>query len=187
MIPNVLQMANQLIAGVLFNGATALDGTTGNGHDTRFLAEQVGAAGHVYGFDIQAEAIQATGAALEYASLHQRVTLIQADHATLSEHLPADTSLHAAMFNLGYLPHGNKHVITKPESTLAALEAALERLERGGVLTAVLYPGHEGGTTEAEAVLAWAHTLPREEVEAAWYRPLNVRRPSPSLVVVGKR
>lgn len=41
-------------------GAVAIDATTGDGHDTPHLAQAVGSGGHVYGFDIQAQAIART-------------------------------------------------------------------------------------------------------------------------------
>ena len=40
-------------------GDTVVDATMGNGHDTLFLAEQVGPEGHVCAFDIQAGSVPA--------------------------------------------------------------------------------------------------------------------------------
>lgn len=187
MIPNVLELAKTFIAGALSKGNIAFDGTVGNGYDTLFMAEQVGAEGRVYGFDIQAEAIERTHAQLEAVGVAEQVTLIHTDHALLQAYLPPDTLLHAAMFNLGYLPHGDKQIITRRESTLTALEATFERLVKGGVLTVVIYPGHEGGDDEAQAVLAWARGLSPEQAKVVWYQPLNARRPAPSLIAIGKR
>jgi predicted methyltransferase len=187
MIPNVLELAKTFIAGALATGNIALDGTVGNGYDTLFMAEQVGTEGRVYGFDIQAEAIERAHAQLEASGAEGQVTLIHANHSLLQSYLPPDTLLHAAMFNLGYLPHGDKSIITQSESTLAALGATFERLVRGGVLTVVIYPGHEGGDDEAQAVLGWARGLSPEQAKVVWYQPLNARRPAPSLVAIGKR
>jgi SAM-dependent methyltransferase len=187
MIPNVLELAKTFIAQVLPKGGIALDGTVGNGYDTLFLAEQVGAEGKVFGFDIQAEAIERAHAQLDAMEMGTQVTLIHADHALLNEHLPSDISFHAAMYNLGYLPHGDKSIITQSASTLAALGATFEKLVKGGVLTVVIYPGHEGGNDEAQAVLAWARSLSPEQAKVVWYQPLNARRPAPSLIAIGKR
>ena len=49
--------AAELIEGALHPGARALDATLGNGHDALWLCGLVGDAGHVYGFDVQAEAV----------------------------------------------------------------------------------------------------------------------------------
>jgi predicted methyltransferase len=187
MIPNVLELAKTFIVGALPPGGVAVDGTVGNGYDTVFLAEQVGAEGRVYGFDIQDEALERTRSLLEAMELTERVTLVHASHALLTDFLPPDVTFHAGMFNLGYLPHGDKTIITQRESTLTALDQTFARLVKGGVLTIVIYPGHEGGNDEAEAVVAWAKNFPPEQAKVVWYQPLNSRRPAPSLVALQKR
>lgn len=187
MIPNVLELAKSFVTGALSPGGIVLDGTVGNGYDTVFLAEQVGPTGRVYGFDIQAEALERTRMLLEAQHLTGQVTLIHASHALLATHLPASTIFDAAMFNLGYLPHGDKTVITRTDSTLTALTLTFQQLRKGGVLTIVIYPGHEGGNEEAGAVVAWAKAFPPEQAKVVWYQPLNARRPAPSLVALQKR
>lgn len=48
-------------------------------------------------------------------------------------------------FNLGYLPGGDKEIITRSETTLLALEAAKRILIPGGLISIVVYVGHPGG------------------------------------------
>jgi predicted methyltransferase len=186
-LPTVLELAKQYIEAVLPMGGVALDGTMGNGYDTLFLAQRVGAAGRVYAFDVQPEALDATHRRLESEGVAERVTLIHASHAEMTQHLPANITLHAAMYNLGYLPHGDKSVITHAASTLAALSETLTRLVAGGILTVVLYPGHAGGDDEAAAVIAWAQGLLPDVAQIQWTQSFNTRRPAPSLLIIGKR
>ncbi len=47
--------------------------------------------------------------------------------------------------NLGYLPGGDRAIITRSESTLAALDQSLTSLAVGGRVAVVVYPGHAGG------------------------------------------
>lgn len=47
-------------------------------------------------------------------------------------------------FNLGYLPWGDKDLMTQPETTTAAVQTALDILAPEGVLSVVSYTGHEG-------------------------------------------
>jgi Putative rRNA methylase len=47
-------------------------------------------------------------------------------------------------FNLGYLPGSSKELVTKPDTTLAALDAALEVVMVGGLVSIAVYVGHEG-------------------------------------------
>src|SRR5690606_17886923 len=103
-----------------------------------------------------------------------RLVLFLARHERMAELLPA--ALHgqvaAVMFNLGYLPgeDGDKGIVTKPGTTVAALDAALGLLRPGGVITVAVYPGHDGGREEADAVDAWFRQLPPSEGQAVVYR-----------------
>lgn len=48
-------------------------------------------------------------------------------------------------FNLGYLPGGDKTLITEPQITLEALNVAKDILMPGGLISLVVYVGHPGG------------------------------------------
>ena len=122
--------ARLFIGEALLPGSVVVDATMGNGRDTLFLAGAVGPAGRVYAFDIQPAALKATAALLAEAGLADRAQLIQADHSLLQQHLPGPVD--AVMFNLGYLPGGDHSTITRPDSTRAALQAALSLLAPGG-------------------------------------------------------
>jgi predicted methyltransferase len=187
-LPSILESARSLIARALPTGGIAVDGTVGNGHDTLFLAERVGERGMVYGFDIQEEALASARRRLEEAGCFERVRLFLRGHEEMDEVLPPELKgrVHAAMFNLGYLPHGNPAIITRPDTTVQALTHALEWLAPGGMLTAVLYTGHPGGQEEAEQVLAWAGSLSPKLCQVMWQQLVN-RRQAPSLLAVEKR
>ncbi len=166
----------------------AVDATAGNGHDTLFLAENVGPRGRVLAFDVQERALAAASARLREAGLLGRVLFVAAGHETLGGYLPqggtqsgartgpqdgppvrktvadavTDALVDAAMFNLGFLPGSDKAVVTRPESTLAALRVLETRLRAGGVVSVHCYAGHPGGAEEADAVERWARALPWE-------------------------
>lgn len=156
-IPLVKQVHDYL-ADIIQPGDNVIDATTGNGHDTVFLAERVGETGKVYGFDIQRQAIDATTQRLRESNLIRRVVLINAGHETLQQHLPVDltSKVKAIVFNLGYLPGGDKSLITRGATTIEALENAKPLLAGGGVISILAYTGHPGGRGEAEAVKNWA-------------------------------
>jgi len=146
--------AKERVAQVLQQGEVAVDATMGNGWDTLFLAEQVGPKGLVFGFDVQQEAVTATEKRLRRADLLECGTLLLRGHQEMAEIVPAGVG--AVMFNLGYLPYAKREVVTRAETTLAALDAAAELLRVGGLLTVICYRGHAGGQEEARAVLDWA-------------------------------
>ncbi|RRJ64423.1 methyltransferase domain-containing protein [Paenibacillus oralis] len=189
---SVLSMAHKLAGERLQPGDPAVDATAGTGADTLFLAKACGPKGRVFAFDIQPQALNLTRERLgkEEPSSLAGVTLIERSHAEMEAALPAEVHgrLGAVMFNLGYLPAAGADpaLITQPGSTLPALEAAVRLLRPRGILTAVLYPGHPGGDTEARAVEAWAASLPSAAGQAIVYRQLQ--RPSaPYLVAIEKK
>jgi hypothetical protein len=68
---------------LLHNGETVIDATVGNGNDTCFLAEKIAPNGRVYGFDIQAQALEKTRSALDHRFLAAYAVLINASHADM--------------------------------------------------------------------------------------------------------
>lgn len=188
-IQSVLDFAHEVATGTLEPGDVAVDATVGNGHDTLVLAQTVGAAGQVYGFDVQAEAIRQTRSRLVSTGVDAQVDLLQAGHEAMCRHIPSRShgEVGAVMFNLGYLPGSESSLTTRPQTTLPALDGALEILRPGGVVTIVLYTGHEGGAEEAAAVDAWAADLPQSDVHALSYRFVNQGNHPPRLVALEKR
>ena len=128
----------------LSEGDVAVDFTMGNGNDTLFLSKAVGEKGKVYAFDIQEDALISTRAHLEANGAPENYTLICASHHRVKEFVTEP--IKAGMFNLGYLPRsGRKAVTTMRETTMPAVEAAIELLAPDGVLIVAIYPGHEEG------------------------------------------
>jgi predicted methyltransferase len=186
---SILDFAHTLATGALERGDVAVDATVGNGHDTVALARAVGPEGRVYGVDVQAEAVASTRDRLRTEGLEEGVTLVQAGHEHLPEHLPAAVhgAVGAVTFNLGYLPGSDSDRTTRPDTTLQALEAATQILRPGGVATVVLYTGHAGGPAEAAAVDAWAADLPQARFRVLSYRFVNQRNDPPRLIALEKR
>ncbi|MDD4913465.1 MAG: class I SAM-dependent methyltransferase [Methylococcales bacterium] len=187
---SLLETAHAMVGGCLWAGGVAIDATVGNGHDTLFLAGCVGEQGRVFGFDIQARAVASTRQRLLAEGVAQRVSLFHCSHALMTECLPAEAGgrVGAAMFNLGYLPGGDKTLVTHAGATLAALDAAGGLLAAGGVMTVLAYPGHIGGAAEAGAVADWCReqALRRrfavELIESAYPQPA-----APRLFVIRKQ
>lgn len=154
MVP-VTRQAHDWLRTKIPPGGRVVDATAGNGHDTLFLAQLVGPDGRVFAVDIQLEALVATKSRL--GELMDRVTLVEGDHAELGRHIPTEWHgrVDAVVFNLGYLPGGDKQVITRAPSTLAALRQSLAILKEGGALCVVAYPAHPGGSEEVAIVRDW--------------------------------
>ncbi len=150
--------AHLLLRETVKPGAWVVDATVGNGFDTLFLAALVGPQGRVFGFDVQQQALAEAARRL---TGHPQVMLIHCGHERMAECLPAEAPgrIAAVMFNLGYLPGAAKNMITHAETTLPALDQALDALAIGGLVTLVVYPAHPGGADEAACVRAHVERL----------------------------
>ena len=129
---------------VVKEGDVVIDATLGNGHDTLELAQLVGETGHVYGFDIQKDAVEHTRARLENEGLAARCSLYQLGHEQMLTKV--SVPVRYVSFNLGWLPGGDKTITTLWPTTKKALESALSLLLPLGVCTVCAYPGHLEGT-----------------------------------------
>lgn len=184
----VLRNARHLAADYMIRsireGDRVIDATMGNGKDTLFLCELVGETGHVYAFDVQAEAVERTKERVKEAGYDGRATLLLAGHETMAEHVKE--LVQAVMFNLGWLPGAEHIVTTKTETTLAAVRAACNLIAPGGIVTVCVYPGHEEGTRELSALLEYAASLDVRRFNVAHHRFLNASLQTPQLILIQK-
>ncbi|MGK0185100.1 MAG: putative methyltransferase [Verrucomicrobiales bacterium] len=187
-LPRATELAHSWVAAHLPAGGIAIDATAGNGHDTLFLAHTCGASGKVFAFDIQQEAIDATRARLSDADVHH-VELHQLCHSQITSTIPQALAgqVDAIMFNLGYLPGGDKECLTQTATTLRAIEHSLPLLTPGGIMTIAIYPGHPGGDKETAAVQEYAANLSAPDWHAAHFRPLNQPKRPPELIGIVRR
>lgn len=189
-------MAHRLVCEVLEPGQLAVDLTAGKGLDTRLLYEAVGSAGRVLGFDIQAAAITLTqerlaamGAAVRLLPVGAVVPqaagvyLTQQCHSQLAQVVQEPVA--AVMANLGFLPGSDGQIITRPATTLRALEQSAARLMPGGRLVVVVYVGHPGGADEGRAVDRFFQQLPSAQWQVLRTQVAN-RSDAPYLLAAQK-
>jgi len=155
----------------LKEGDIAADFTMGNGHDTLFLSKTVGEKGFVYAFDIQPSALESTEKRLVENNAPNNYKLICDSHHNAREYIK--TPIKAGMFNLGYLPGGDKSITTKRETTLKAIETAIDLLDKDGILLIAVYPGHEEGEIEGELINEMLSKFDRREFCCAKFRIIN--------------
>ena len=168
---DLLSLHKQFILTHLKEGDVCADFTMGNGHDTEFLSKTVGENGHVYAFDIQPQAVASTAENLKAAGCPENYTLICDSHHKAAEYI--HEPIKAGMFNLGWLPGGDKSITTLRETTLPAVQAAVRLLdEDGGILLAV-YPGHEEGRAEGELITEFLSTLDRRKICCSKFQIVN--------------
>lgn len=177
--------AAEIIEKALFEGACAVDATLGNGHDAQWLCSLVGEKGCVYGFDVQKEAVESSRERIESAGYVNRARLILDGHQNMLDHIERN-SVDAVMFNLGWLPGAEHGITTHTETTLQAVNAALELLKEDGVMTVCVYPGHAEGAREREALIDWAKNLDEKRYDAMLKCYLNQSNSPPLCIAIKK-
>ncbi|HSO58987.1 MAG TPA: class I SAM-dependent methyltransferase [Paenisporosarcina sp.] len=181
-LERVLPYVKTLLKSSVSSGDIVIDGTAGNGHDTLFLAELVGSTGHVYAFDVQQTAVEAT--LLRVSEWQESVSVIHSGHELIADYVSKEIS--AAVFNLGYLPGADHSVITQPHTTIKAIDSCLDLLKVNGLIVLVVYHGHEGGATERDVLLKYVSSLPQSFVHVLKYEFVNQQNHPPFVLVIEK-
>ncbi|MGN7478004.1 class I SAM-dependent methyltransferase [Solibacillus silvestris] len=184
MIERVIQYAQTLLKRAVSEGDITVDATAGNGHDTLFLANLVGDDGYVYAFDIQKQAVDATLHRLLDNALEHRAIVLKDGHENVTKYINKQVA--AAIFNLGYLPGSNHEIVTKPNTTIQAIESLLNLLKVGGIIVLVVYHGHEGGKDERDEVIRYVSNLPQKYVHVLRYEFMNQKNDPPFLIALEK-
>ena len=155
-----VRLVQDYLAAHLPHAALCIDATCGNGGDTAFLCGITAPEGKVVGFDVQEAAIASTRKHLEQLGVPAaRYELHCQSHADLLQIVQPGTA-DAVMFNFGWLPGADHAVFSTAQSSIPALQAALEAVRPGGVVSAILYSGQVIGTDEKQTVLEYLRALP---------------------------
>lgn len=177
--------ASEMIEPAMYPGARAVDATMGNGHDTCWLCGLAGDEGRVYGFDVQKEAVDNTRKRLCQAGYESRAVLFHAGHENMAALI--DEKVDVIMFNLGWLPGAEHGVTTRVDTTLKAVEAGLDLLREDGLMTICIYPGHEEGTRELQALMAWAQKIDDRRYDAMVKTYVNQPNHPPLMLAIKKK
>ena len=105
---------------------------------------------------------------------------------SMSDHIP-EKSASAVVFNLGYLPGGDHSITTKADTTLEGLGVALRTIRPGGIVTVVMYDGHEEGAEEKKAILEWAENLDQSRYHVAYVSLLNQKKHPPEILWITRK
>jgi len=186
---SLTRTAHDLIETVLRPGDRAIDATVGNGHDTLFLARCVGDTGRVFGFDIQSHALRKTSDKLAQQGMTARTTLFNVDHSKMGQTIPIDSrgKIKVVMFNLGYLPGGDKAITTQTANTVNAIAVAAGLTSAHGLISILAYPGHLEGALETSAVERYLYGLSAQEYNVRTLYSTHPNPSAPRLFVVEKK
>ncbi|WP_010168651.1 tRNA (mnm(5)s(2)U34)-methyltransferase [Candidatus Epulonipiscium viviparus] len=182
-LKQMLDYAKFLLTQAIAAGDSVVDATCGNGNDTLFLANLVGAEGKVYAFDIQDVAIAETTRLLAEHNI-DCVQVIKDGHEVAHKYM--ESSIAAAIFNLGYLPKGDHSITTQSHTTITAVDHLLDYLKPNGIIVLVVYHGHSNGKLEKRALRSFCQTLDQKSFSVLEYKFLNQKNNAPFIIAIEK-
>lgn len=183
-LPNALGMSREYAEKYIKSGDRVVDATAGRGTDTLLLSELVGKSGKVWSFDIQEEAIVSTKELLDKEGRYDNVILVKEGHEGMDEYI--DEEISCAVFNLGYLPGGDHSIHTKSETSINAMEKALELMKKEGIVLMVVYHGGDTGFEERDDVLEFCSELDQHRFTTSVTRFINQRGNPPIFICIQK-
>ncbi|WP_297281890.1 class I SAM-dependent methyltransferase [uncultured Anaerococcus sp.] len=180
MIERPTELAHELIRREE-NAKIAVDMTAGNGFDSKFILDEINPE-KLYAFDIQEEARDAN---LSLIGDRENFKFILDSHAKIDKYIKDKLDL--VVYNLGYLPKGDKKITTRADSTLESLEKTLKLLNKDGKVIMTIYPGHEEGLRESKRLETFLESLSYKEYTVLRMDYINKVNNPPYCVIIGKR
>ena len=91
------------------------------------------------------------------------------------------------MYNLGFLPGGNKEITTLAKTTMKSIGEGLELLDSNGIMTSAVYRGHAEGKNEEHFIMEYVRNLPKNIYGVMLHEYLNRAKTAPLLIVIEKK
>ena len=187
-IKKTTDLAMLIASQYAFEGSIIVDATCGNGHDTLMLAKTSPAK--LYGFDIQEVAVTSTKELLSQEGFESdiengTISIICDSHSNMHRYLTEKA--HIIMFNLGYLPGGDKTIVTQVSETYDAIQNSLELLAVDGVLCITMYSGHDEGQKEKDMLLKFGEELDSGIYHVAYINFLNQKKNPPEILLITRK
>lgn len=171
-----------IMGSIIKKGDTVIDATCGNGYDSVFIAEKIGKAGTLYCFDIQEAAIEKTKGSLLQLKDAPTFQMFQESHEKLDAHVTVKVD--CIFYNLGYLPTGDKSIITNSSSTIKSLQSAFLILKPNAIISMMCYLNHDD-RDEYNQVKNFLLTLNQLEYSITETNFI-LRKKSPVLLIIEK-
>ncbi|GAB6170264.1 class I SAM-dependent methyltransferase [Clostridium carnis] len=176
-VGEITDIAQSIIKNFLCERNIAIDATLGNGYDSDFLSENFKS---VYSFDIQSIACT-----LYLEKEKDNVKVINDSHDKFDIYIKEEVD--CIMYNLGFLPGGNKEITTIHSTTIESLKIGLSLLKKGGIITICIYNGHNEGKKEETCILEFLQNLPKSKYGVMLHSYLNRSSVAPILAVIEKK
>lgn len=176
-VGDISKISHYIIDEFLEEKDIAVDATLGNGYDTDFLSDKFN---KVYAFDIQECACDA------YKNRgKENVQVINDSHEKIKDYVKENAD--CIMYNLGFLPGGNKSITTMHESSLKSIKDGLELLKSGAMMSIAIYRGHDEGKIEENIIMDYVKNLPKSKYGVMNHCFLNRSEESPVLLIIERK
>ena len=154
--------------------------TAGNGNDSKFILDKKNPK-ILYAFDIQKLSQERCQ---KLIGQRENFKFILDDHKNIEKYIKEKIDLF--IYNLGFLPRGNKSITTNYKSVIKSLESALSLLNKNGLILITFYPGHEAGKDEAFYVGNFLKNLDQKKFQLIKYDFYNQINTPPFLISIRK-
>ena len=173
----ILDFSKKIIKEKIKHASVSIDATLGRGNDSLFLSS---ISDKVYAFDIQKEAIESSNELFKKANINNVQTILDS-HEHVDEYV---NNCDIAMFNLGYLPKGDKSIVTKVDTTLIAIKKIISMLNLNGIISIIFYPGCPSGNEESKIIGEYLKSINQKEFDVIKYEFVNQINNPPYVVMI---
>ncbi|MGI6787090.1 MAG: class I SAM-dependent methyltransferase [Acholeplasmataceae bacterium] len=145
----IVQLSHEILSSLVNENDIIIDATLGNGFDSLFLSPLVS---QIFSFDIQEMALNKSLETLKDVS---NVNCLLDSHLNYKKYL---INYDGVVFNLGFLPNGDKRITTTSITTINTLKLMVnDNLAR--FILIVVYPKHPEGSIESKDLLAYIKNI----------------------------
>ena len=116
---------------------------------------------------------------------HEHIQLKLGSHENLLSKI--DKTPDFIVFNLGYLPGGNRAIHTDTAITLKAVDLGLHKISVNGIIMIVAYPGTPDGKKEKDELASFLSHVSQKRFDVSYWQPANQVHEPPVLFVIQKR
>ncbi|MCL2323477.1 MAG: class I SAM-dependent methyltransferase [Oscillospiraceae bacterium] len=170
---SLINLYQNIVRSYVKKTQVAVDCTLGRGNDALFLNTIFD---KVYAFEIQEQAIQ------DFKEKNSKVIVFHESHEKI---WMIEEEIDFIIYNLGYLPKGDKSITTNAETTLISVKNAMKKLCKWGIIIIIIYPGHEEGKREQVELLKYLKNVDKSIWGVMHHEMVN-REKSPSLLLIEK-
>lgn len=179
-INNPVKLSHYLIENRVENNIRACDMTAGNGNDSKFILDKK-TPKILYAFDIQKLSQERCE---KLIGQMDNFKFILDDHKNIEKYIEEKIDLF--IYNLGFLPKGDKSITTNYKSVIQSLKSCLDLLNENGLILITFYTGHEEGKNEEKYVGEFLKNLDQKTFQVIKYNFYNQINNPPFLVSIRK-